>query len=639
MGGRAGCRCDGRPGRACARDRLAWVTVGRPRREEPARAGPLQRVGRPAARARHQLGLEEELRGARAITSWERVVEEHVPAAAGASRLVELRPPALRRRGRRRARPRRSCASAPAHLLERLRPRARRRRACWSSRVVVRPARPGAIGAAAVDWAAHGQPTRDHARPDRRAGPPLDLRRHPQRHAPHDRVQDPHQGRALPRRRHDRRRGRGPARPRRSWPRPSDTSTTTTNRPACRSASRRPCATPTGACAAAARAPACRRAPSASAAAVVRNDELYLATVGPVEAYLVRGARLLMPDRSAPGGLPSEEGRPIDVWRGELSVGDALLLVSRNVTQTVGTEELKSAVLTLHPQAAAEHLHHLFVAMGGEGSDGLIVVEASEQTRSHRRVSRAGAPTRMTTWPARRPCVGSSARAGAAAGVGAGSPASSTALWDAMPRRRARPRPRHARRPPGPRRSAGPPSAPWRWWPSSCCSGLVVIVVPRGGDAIARRARSPAAIPRSRWPSTGPIAPTTWSPPSRTPPSSTTGRPGQRSCAPATRASRRRPSTSWSDASVPASTTSTAHATLAPRRDRLAAQEQRPRRPRRGLARRRALHRPGILEPSCASTPATASRPTSSTRATARPPAAPPRSASQSSSRPADPTS
>ena len=58
-------------------------------------------------------------------------------------------------------------------------------------------------------------------------------------------------------------------------------------------------------------------------------------------------------------------GRGVDVWRGELHVGDGLLLVSRNMTETVGTEELKSAVLTLHPQAAVEHLHHLF---GGVGS-------------------------------------------------------------------------------------------------------------------------------------------------------------------------------------------------------------------------------------------------------------------------------
>ena len=42
------------------------------------------------------------------------------------------------------------------------------------------------------------------------------------------------------------------------------------------------------------------------AAAVIRNNELYLATLGGAEAYLVRSARLLMPDRSAPAGLPGD---------------------------------------------------------------------------------------------------------------------------------------------------------------------------------------------------------------------------------------------------------------------------------------------------------------------------------------------
>jgi hypothetical protein len=42
-----------------------------------------------------QLGLDEELRRARGLSSWGRIVEEQVPAAAGASRLLEIRPPAL----------------------------------------------------------------------------------------------------------------------------------------------------------------------------------------------------------------------------------------------------------------------------------------------------------------------------------------------------------------------------------------------------------------------------------------------------------------------------------------------------------------------------------------------------------------
>jgi hypothetical protein len=124
--------------------------------------------------------------------------------------------------------------------------------------------------------------------------------------------------------------------------------------------------------------------------AVVRNSELYLAAVGGIDAYLVRAARLLMPEREAGPGLPAGDGLRVDVWRGEMAVGDVLVLASRHLTETVGTDELRNAVLTLHPQSAVEHLHHLFVAAGGQGSDAALVVEAGELTsRSERR--RAGA--------------------------------------------------------------------------------------------------------------------------------------------------------------------------------------------------------------------------------------------------------
>jgi predicted nucleic acid-binding Zn ribbon protein len=42
-----------------------------------------------------QLGLEQELELGRAYASWERLVGELVPAAAGATQLLEIRPPAL----------------------------------------------------------------------------------------------------------------------------------------------------------------------------------------------------------------------------------------------------------------------------------------------------------------------------------------------------------------------------------------------------------------------------------------------------------------------------------------------------------------------------------------------------------------
>jgi len=112
--------------------------------------------------------------------------------------------------------------------------------------------------------------------------------------------------------------------------------------------------------------------------AVVRGNELYVATVGPAEAYLVRGARLsTLPDPHRERGLPSPALEP-EVWRGEISVGDQLVLISPNVISRLGPDELKDALVTLHPQSAMEHLHHRFVAADGTGSDAMLAIEATE---------------------------------------------------------------------------------------------------------------------------------------------------------------------------------------------------------------------------------------------------------------------
>ena len=118
--------------------------------------------------------------------------------------------------------------------------------------------------------------------------------------------------------------------------------------------------------------------------AVVRGSEMYVATVGPAEAYLIRQARLsTLPDPHRERGLPSGDLEP-DVWRGEISVGDSLILVSPNVIAKLGADELKDAMLTLHPQSAMEHLHHRFVAADGSGSDGAIAFEATEVSSTSR---------------------------------------------------------------------------------------------------------------------------------------------------------------------------------------------------------------------------------------------------------------
>ena len=125
--------------------------------------------------------------------------------------------------------------------------------------------------------------------------------------------------------------------------------------------------------------------PIGVALAVVRDNELYVCTVGPAEAYLSRGARLsTLPDPHRDRGLPSPELEP-DVWRGEINVGDQLMLVSPNIVEALGAEALKDALVTLHPQSAVEHLTTRFRAGGGTGSDAILIIEAAEIA-----VSRAG---------------------------------------------------------------------------------------------------------------------------------------------------------------------------------------------------------------------------------------------------------
>ena len=51
-----------------------------------------------------------------------------------------------------------------------------------------------------------------------------------------------------------------------------------------------------------------------------------------------------------------------------------------------GPDELKDAMVTLHPQSAMEHLHHRFTLADGHGSDGALAIEATEVS-----------PTRQTT--------------------------------------------------------------------------------------------------------------------------------------------------------------------------------------------------------------------------------------------------
>ncbi len=145
--------------------------------------------------------------------------------------------------------------------------------------------------------------------------------------------------------------------------------------------------------------------PVGVAVAVVRGNELYVATVGPAEAYLIHQARLsTLPDPHRERGLPSPDLEP-EVWRGEISVGDSLVLISPNLVARLGTDDLRDAMITLHPQSAMEHLHHRFVAADGDGSDGAIALEATEvsATQKQRTLVPVRPPEPLAGAPERSP--------------------------------------------------------------------------------------------------------------------------------------------------------------------------------------------------------------------------------------------
>jgi hypothetical protein len=189
--------------------------------------------------------------------------------------------------------------------------------------------------------------------------------------------------------------------------------------------------------------------PIGVAVAVVRGRELYVATVGPAEAFLIRQARLsTLPDPNGDRGLPATELEP-EVWRGELNVGDSLALVAANVVARIGTDALKDALVTLHPQSAIEHVHARFVAADGKGSDGVFAFEATEVGATHK--AKSLVPVRpaepLAGAPDRGPIPLADATVGAAAAVGAGAAKARDAagnglersVWriqDLLPRRR-----------------------------------------------------------------------------------------------------------------------------------------------------------------------------------------------------------
>ena len=136
------------------------------------------------------------------------------------------------------------------------------------------------------------------------------------------------------------------------------------------------------------------------ACAVVVNNELYAARIGAAQVFLVRRARLFLPG-DEPGELADFVHRTTtreaaslggeadvlpDVWRQSVEPGDTLILASGALTDGLGAETLKNAAVTLHPRAAAEHIHNRVVADGVTGSAAVLFIEISAATAGAARV-------------------------------------------------------------------------------------------------------------------------------------------------------------------------------------------------------------------------------------------------------------
>jgi hypothetical protein len=137
------------------------------------------------------------------------------------------------------------------------------------------------------------------------------------------------------------------------------------------------------------------------ACAVVVNNEIYGARVGTAQVFLVRRARLFLPGEE-PGeladfvhrttsreaaSLGSEPDVVAKVWRQTIEPGDTLIVAAGALIDGLGAETLKNAAVTLHPRAAADHIHNRAVADGVAGSDGALFVELTQSAGAAARVA------------------------------------------------------------------------------------------------------------------------------------------------------------------------------------------------------------------------------------------------------------
>ena len=146
------------------------------------------------------------------------------------------------------------------------------------------------------------------------------------------------------------------------------------------------------------------------AALVVVNTELHAVRVGAAQVFLVRRARLFLPG-DEPGDLADFVHRTTtrraaslgtepdllpSVWRQTIEAGDTVIIASGALTEGLGAEELKTAAVTLHPHAAADHIRNRAVADHLAGSHSALFIEISGAAAAATRVVPAPELTRSS---------------------------------------------------------------------------------------------------------------------------------------------------------------------------------------------------------------------------------------------------
>lgn len=144
------------------------------------------------------------------------------------------------------------------------------------------------------------------------------------------------------------------------------------------------------------------------ACAVIVGNTLYAARIGAAQIFLVRRARLFLPGDD-PGeladfvhrtttrvaeALGTETDLLPTVWKQGIEPQDTLIIAGGGLVDQLGAEALLNAAVTLHPRAAASHIHDRFIAEGGTGGDPALFIEVAVASGAAPRLAPPAQPTR-----------------------------------------------------------------------------------------------------------------------------------------------------------------------------------------------------------------------------------------------------